>query len=386
MTPEATLAEARRRLAELEAAERRYRQLIEGLPLAVYRDLPDESATSEYISPRVEEIFGYPRERRGWILRSSRPSSTPTTVTRPIAGHAAALARGDEHWSFEYRLIAADGRTVFVRDDAWIAKGEDGEPTHVQGFMIDITDQALAHAELDRQKQYFESLVEISPVAIVVMDADQRVTGWNPAAAELFGYSPDEAIGRLIDDLVLDGDLRGEGRDVTREALEAGRAAPDHSPLRERTETLVDVQMMLVPLKRRRRARRLPRDLPRHHRVPARAGARRDAARRDAGAREDAEPRDTFETILGELQRVVPYDSCSVQVIQGNRLVIVGGRGLEDLGGMIGVGFDLDDETNLGIQVVRSKRRQVFADVSDNPHFASQQHGGDAFADGSARR
>ena len=41
---------------------------------------------------------------------------------------------------------------------------------------------------------------------------------------------------------------------------------------------------------------------------------------------------DTFETILRELQEVVPYDSCSVQVIQGNHLVIVGARGLESRG------------------------------------------------------
>ena len=39
----------------------------------------------------------------------------------------------------------------------------------------------------------------------------------------------------------------------------------------------------------------------------------------------------TIEAILDELQRVVPYDTCSVQVIQGNRRVIVGGRGFEDL-------------------------------------------------------
>src|SRR5213595_3916982 len=80
---------------------------------------------------------------------------------------------------------------------------------------------------------------------------------------------------------------------------------------------------------------------------------------------------DTIEAILDELQRVVPYDSCSVQVIQGSRLVIVGGRGLDDLESLIGQGFDVDDETNLNSQVVRSKRTQVFADVSDNPHFAS---------------
>ena len=67
----------------------------------------------------------------------------------------------------------------------------------------------------------------------------------------------------------------------------------------------------------------------------------------------------------------MPYDSCSVQVIQGSRLVIVGGRGFDDLEALLGQGFDLDDETNLNSHVVRSKRTQVFADVSDNPHFAS---------------
>ena len=44
-------------------------------------------------------------------------------------------------------------------------------------------------AEARRRLDELESLVEISPVAIVVMDADERVTGWNPAAAQLFGYS-----------------------------------------------------------------------------------------------------------------------------------------------------------------------------------------------------
>ena len=85
---------------------------------------------------------------------------------------------------------------------------------------------------------------------------------------------------------------------------------------------------------------------------------------------------DTFETILGELQRVVPYDSCSIQVIQGNRRVIVGGRGFDDLGALLGVGFDLDDDNDPGTQVVRSKRPLVFADVSNEPGFTSELQGG----------
>ncbi len=72
---------------------------------------------------------------------------------------------------------------------------------------------ARLFAEIERQRKHFESLVEISPVAVVVMDADERVTGWNPAAAELFGHTAEEAIGRQIDELVFGDEVsptRGE--------------------------------------------------------------------------------------------------------------------------------------------------------------------------------
>ena len=156
--------------------------------------------------------------------------------------------------------------------------------------MIDVTDQALAHAEIRRQKQYFESLVEISPVAIVVMDADERVTGWNPAAAQLFGYSPQEAIGRADRrPRPQRGPPRRRPGRHPRGARERSRR-PDHSSRPEgrgagrRADDARAAQG-------RRRARRLLRDLPRHHRAPARTRARRDAPGRHAGARQDAEPR-----------------------------------------------------------------------------------------------
>ncbi len=230
-------------------------------------------------------------------------------------------------------------------------------------------------AEARRRRDELESLVEISPVAIVVMDAAQRVTGWNPAAAQLFGYAPQEAIGCLIDDLVLDDNLRGEGRDVTHEALENDRA--DRITRRVRKDgKLVDVQMMLVPLSvagEHVGFHAIYHDVTELQRARVRAETLL-AVTQMLGKTLSLD--DTFETILAELQKVVPYDSCSIQVIQGNRLVIVSGRGFEDSRSMVGVGFDLDDEANPGIQVVRSKQPQVFADVSHHPHFASQLHGG----------
>src|ERR1044072_9038486 len=102
-------------------------------------------------------------------------------------------------------------------------------------------------AEARRRLDALGSLVQVTPAAVVVRGADEGVTGWNPAAAELFGYPPQEAIGRPIDDLVLNEDLRGEGREVSQEAREQGRA--DRITRRARKDgELVEVEMMLVRL------------------------------------------------------------------------------------------------------------------------------------------
>jgi PAS domain S-box-containing protein len=81
---------------------------------------------------------------------------------------------------------------------------------------------ARLFTEVERQRGYLESLVSITPAAVVVLDADERVTDWNPAATELFGYSAEEALGRPIDDLVFGDTGREEGREITAEAWQTG--------------------------------------------------------------------------------------------------------------------------------------------------------------------
>ena len=374
MTPESDLAselaEARQRVAELEAelaSVKSYQHLIEDLPLAVYRDGADSTYTSEYISPWVEQMFGYPRE--AWSDPAFNLSVIhPGDRDRVVALTEGILARGEDHWSGEFRIVAADGRTVWVRNDAVIVKDGEGHPSHVHGVMIDITDEVLTRSEIRRQKQYFESLVAVSPAAIVVMDADERVTGWNPAAAEMFGYSPPEALGRHIDDLVFASSEREEGRETTKEALETGRAQRIARRVRK-DGAVVDVQLMLVPLivdGEHVGFYAIYHDISEAQRARERAETLLTVTQ-VLGKTLSLD--DTIEMILEELHQVVPYDTCSIQVIHGNRLVIVGGRGFDNLEALLGTGFDLDDEANLNSRVVRSKRTQVFADVSKEPAY-----------------
>ena len=220
------------RTAELTAAldrqaeaEERYRSLVEELPLVIYIDEPGVESDSIYVSPRVEQVFGYSQadwRTRGYFETVVHPDDRERVMTFAAAESTPSSGR----YSIEYRVIAADGRVVWVRDDHWVVRNTDGSPRHIQGFMLDITEQTLAGAEVRRQKQYFESLVEISPAAVVTMDRDERVSAWNPAATRLFGYHPREAIGRRIDDLIMDSDaMRAEGEGVAREALANGRSA-----------------------------------------------------------------------------------------------------------------------------------------------------------------
>ena len=226
-----------------------------------------------------------------------------------------------------------------------------------------------------RRLAELESLVENTPVAVVVMDSDERVTDWNPAAAELFGYSAEEALGRPVDDLVFDDAGREEGREITREAISTGRAKRIGRRTRK-DGTPLDVELMLVPLM-------VDGDhagfLAIYHDITELQRSREQAETLLTVTQvlgKTLSLQDAIEAILDELQRVVPYDSCSVQVIQGNRRVIVGGRGFDDLEALIGLGFDLDDATDPGSEVVQSKRTQFFADVSRHPAFAGASEAG----------
>jgi PAS domain S-box-containing protein len=102
--------------------------------------------------------------------------------------------------------------------------------------------------ELRRQKEYFESLVLNSPVAIAIMDRDENVVSWNPAAERLFGYTRAQAVGRSIDDLVAGTpEMHAEVLEYTRQVANDSRVAAVTRRSRK-DGTPVDVELLAVPV------------------------------------------------------------------------------------------------------------------------------------------
>ena len=199
------VTEQRRAEARLQDVERRYRALVEQIPAATYVEAvdPDESSwVTEYISPQIEEILGYPAAT--W---TGDPGFGPTLLhpddrARVLALDAATDTTGGR-FAVEYRMTARDGRTIWIRDEAVLVRDEAGEPAYWLGFMLDVTAQKEAegqraallaalqeHAhrveELARLKDDFSSIVAhelVTPVAAI---------RWFVEALQLGGLEPDE--------------------------------------------------------------------------------------------------------------------------------------------------------------------------------------------------
>ena len=246
-------------------AERRFRTLVEELPFVVYVDVPvastgggDSSSTlvsweTLYVSPQADAVMGFQMD---WYdFEAWEAAVHPEDRERVMAEQLRFQETGDP-LAMEYRMVSPDGSVVtWVSDEEVVVRDENGTPLYTQGFWLNITDRKeleetlrAREAELALEKQYYESLVALSPTAIVTMDVEERVTSWNPAAKRLFGWSEEEAIGRGIDELVLGtAEQLEEGESVTRQALEEGLAHMTTRRTRKDGARL-DVEILMRPL------------------------------------------------------------------------------------------------------------------------------------------
>ena len=141
-----------RRVAEakLIEAEMRYQALVEHLPLITYIDALDDESSNIYTSPQVEALLGYTVDE--WTSDADLFVKIlhPDDRDRVLLAHAESRALMSP-MTIEYRLIARDGRTVWLRDGSIVLKDTDANPVSRQGYLIDITDRREAEEQLRHQ-------------------------------------------------------------------------------------------------------------------------------------------------------------------------------------------------------------------------------------------
>jgi PAS domain S-box-containing protein len=95
-------------------------------------------------------------------------------------------------------LVARDGREIPIDDSAAPIRLPDGELFGVVLIFRDITEQR----RFEHARAWLAAIVDSSEDAIVSKTLEGVITSWNPGATRLFGYTPEEIIGKPVTTIV----------------------------------------------------------------------------------------------------------------------------------------------------------------------------------------
>jgi PAS domain S-box-containing protein len=124
------------------------RELLRTLPGVVYRCAYDVEWTMQLISDEIVVVTGFPAE--GFVGNRDRSFASvihPDDRDRVAAEITAQLAEQDD-LACEYRVIRADGVTVWILERGRRVRGPDGPRPLLDGSLFDITERKRAQEEL----------------------------------------------------------------------------------------------------------------------------------------------------------------------------------------------------------------------------------------------
>jgi diguanylate cyclase (GGDEF)-like protein/PAS domain S-box-containing protein len=183
---------------ELRTSESRYRSLVDSLDGVIWESMVYESGLS-FISSSVERLLGYPQE--AWYANPNfwrdhiHPDDRELAVRR-----ASSVNENHSGVQSEYRMIASDGREVWIRDVITFVT-EPGESAKQRGVMFDVTDLKRTQTRTLLEAAMVNANDAITITEISVDDENpsrSRIVFANPAFSALYGYGTEEIVGQNL--------------------------------------------------------------------------------------------------------------------------------------------------------------------------------------------
>jgi two-component system, cell cycle sensor histidine kinase and response regulator CckA len=188
---------ANRSRAALRATAQEMRTFLDGFD-AISWQADAHTFANDFVSESVERMLGFPAGRFTepgfWQSRLH-----PDDRDRVLAEIGRGVERGATPQSV-YRMIAADGRIVWLRNIISYSRDVNGQPRKIRGLAVDVTALQEAQAELAASEERFRTLFDRAPVGMALSAPDGRIVAANAALHELLDY--DEGLeGRTIDEI-----------------------------------------------------------------------------------------------------------------------------------------------------------------------------------------
>ena len=231
-----------RRLTEdyMRESEERWRALFEHAGVGIAQLGLNEQFLR--VNPRLCETLGYSsktmlRRRCQDFIHPDDLSVAQTQLNELFAGKRPSF-------SMETRWHRSDDVWLWVDMTVSLVRDATSAPAYFIAVVQNIDDRKQAEAGLARTTRLLHTLVHESPLPIVSLDLEARVTSWNQAATRLFGWTEEEVLGRELPYVP-------ENQTTSAESLwECGLRGEVHGPIelrrRRKDGTLLDLLLWPV--------------------------------------------------------------------------------------------------------------------------------------------
>jgi PAS domain S-box-containing protein len=246
----------KRALEVLRASESSLRQILDNIPALVCTF--SASGVSEHVSRRTLEYFGKTQEELiSWEINDTvHPDDLPRIAPLVIKSFATGTSFEDE-----IRYRRADGVYRWFKAHIVPVRNTNGNIDGFYALITDIEDRKRADEKLrQEQKELKRSEVRKTAIlnsaldCIVTIDHEGRITEFNPAAEQTFGYRRDEVVGRSMADVIIPPTFREMHRQgfarylATGEARVLGKRVEMTAVRADGSEFLVELTITRTPL------------------------------------------------------------------------------------------------------------------------------------------
>ncbi len=178
---------------ELRASETNLRQILDSIPGLVCTLNP--AGQIDLANRRLLDFFGMELEElNSWGTNGAvHPDDLPGVIVELTHALTTGMA-----YDSELRYRRADGLYRWSKTRILPVRDTEGTITRWYGLITDIDDRKRAEDDLKRSEARHRVVIETASDAVISIDESGAIVLANPATKRIFGYSPEELIGKPL--------------------------------------------------------------------------------------------------------------------------------------------------------------------------------------------
>ena len=183
----------------LRERERKLEKLLSVSLVTIYRCEPNDNFPATFITENVRNQLGYePHEFTGeadfWASHIH-----PDDAPHVLSNLANLFARG--YHTHEYRFLHKDGLYRWMHDELSLIYDDDGKPTDIAGFWVDITERKRTEEVVQKSEERHRIILQTTTDGFLLVRLDGHLIEVNDAYCRMSGYSEQELLAMNISDM-----------------------------------------------------------------------------------------------------------------------------------------------------------------------------------------